>query len=114
MKHDLDKLLDWLLSNKVSLPEQHLLDYTETLNLHASYSLEQILLPLGLGSFESPRSSRGGVLHVPDRNLDVFFADINKSENDFSPTTMYEDYAITDKLFHWQSQSNTGETPPVN
>ena len=42
-----------------------------------------------------------------------FFADINKSESDFSPTTMYEDYAITDKLFHWQSQSNTSETTPV-
>ena len=30
---------------------------------------------------------------------------MNKSEKDFSPSTMYEDYAINDKLFHWQSQS---------
>ena len=111
--HDLSELLDWLLSTKVPLPEQQLVDFTESLNLHASYTREQILLSLGLGSFDAPRSSREGVLHVPDRNLDVFFADINKSENDFSPTTMYEDYAITDKLFHWQSQSNTGDTSPV-
>ena len=66
-----------------------------------------------MGSFESPRSSREGVLHVADRKLDVFFADINKSESDFSPTTMYEDYAITDRLFHWQSQSQTSDTSPV-
>jgi hypothetical protein len=111
--HDLSELLDWLLSTKVPLPEQQLVDFTESLNLHASYTREQILLSLGLGSFDTPRSSREGVLHVLDRNLDVFFADINKSENDFSPTTMYEDYAITDKLFHWQSQSNTGDTSPV-
>jgi len=113
LMHDLTELLNWLLSNTVPLVEQHFIDYTESLNLHASYTREQILLTLGMGSFESPRTSREGVLHVPDRNLDVFFADINKSENDFSPTTMYEDYAITDKLFHWQSQSNTGDTSPV-
>lgn len=113
LKHDLVELLDWLLTAKVPLPEQQLVDYTESLNLHASYTREQILLSLGLGSFEAPKTSREGVLHVPDRKLDVFFADINKSENDFSPTTMYEDYAITDKLFHWQSQSNTGDTSPV-
>jgi len=26
---------------------------------------------------------------------------------------MYDDYAITDKLFHWQSQSKTSDTSPV-
>lgn len=111
--HDLKELLDWLLTHQVPVHKQHFESYTESLNLHASYSREQILLSLGLGSFEAPRSSREGVLHVEDRKLDVFFADINKSESDFSPTTMYEDYAITDKLFHWQSQSNTSDTSPV-
>ncbi|MCW9015020.1 MAG: DUF3427 domain-containing protein [Gammaproteobacteria bacterium] len=113
LKHDLVELLDWLLTAKVPLPEKQFNGFTESLNLHASYTREQVLLSLGLGSFESPRASREGVLHVPDRKLDVFFADINKSENDFSPTTMYEDYAITDKLFHWQSQSNTGDSSSV-
>ena len=111
--HDLTELLDWLLAHQVPLLKQQFESYTESLNLHASYNREQILLSLGLGSFEAPRSSREGVLHVADRKLDVFFADINKSESDFSPTTMYEDYAITDKLFHWQSQSNTSDTSPV-
>lgn len=111
--HDLTELLDWLLTHQVPLHEQKFESYTESLNLHASYSREQILLSLGLGTFEAPRSSREGVLHVADRKSDVFFADINKSENDFSPTTMYEDYAITNKLFHWQSQSNTSDISPV-
>lgn len=30
-----------------------------------------------------------------------------KSEKDFSPSTLYEDYAINENLFHWQSQSRT-------
>lgn len=111
--HDLTELIDWLITNTVPLPKQQSESCTESLNLHASYTREQILLSLGKGTYENPWKSQEGVLHVADRKLDVFFADINKSESDFSPTTMYEDYAITDKLFHWQSQSNTGDTTPV-
>ncbi len=86
---------------------------TGPLNLHGSYTRKQILLALGEGSFEKPKASREGVFHSKSRKLDVFFADINKSEADFSPTTMYEDYAITDRKFHWQSQSQTSEDSPV-
>lgn len=113
LKHDLQELLDWLLENRVPLPKRRFDGYTGPLTLHASYTREQVLLALGIGSFENPTTHREGVLHVPDRKLDVFFADINKSEADFSPTTMYEDYAISDRLFHWQSQSQTSETSPV-
>lgn len=52
---------------------------------------------------------REGVKHFKDRNLDIFFITLNKSEKDFSPSTLYEDYAINEKLFHWQSQSQLSE-----
>jgi hypothetical protein len=97
------------LEHRIPLPVKHFVSHSGPLNLHGSYTREQILLALGVGSFDSPRSSREGVLHVPERKVDAFFADINKSEADFSPTTMYDDYAITDSLFHWQSQSGTSE-----
>lgn len=106
--NDLRELLVWLLQHRPPV-SRHRFPQTGILNLHAKYTREQILLALGQGSFENPRSSREGVLYVGDRKLDLFFADINKSEADYSPTTMYEDYAITDKLFHWQSQSQTSE-----
>ena len=111
--HDLIELLDWLLEHRTPLPRKRFEQLTGPLTLHASYTREQVLFALGLGSFEKPKSSREGVLHVPDRRLDVFFADVNKSESDFSPTTMYEDYAITDRLFHWQSQSQTSDQSSV-
>ncbi|WP_281418839.1 DUF3427 domain-containing protein [Vallitalea pronyensis] len=38
------------------------------------------------------------------------FITLNKSEKNFSESTMYEDYAISDRLFHWQSQSRTSDT----
>lgn len=106
---DLTELLDWLLAHRTPMPLKQFPNLTGPLNLHASYSREQVLLAVGLGTFDAPRSSREGVISVPDRKLDVFFADINKSEADYSPTTMYEDYAITERLFHWQSQSTIGE-----
>ncbi|HEY3418674.1 MAG TPA: DUF3427 domain-containing protein, partial [Armatimonadota bacterium] len=52
---------------------------------------------------------REGVLHMPQIPADVFFITLNKTEREFSPTTMYADYAISDSLFHWQSQSTTAE-----
>ena len=74
---DLTELLNWLSIHRTPLPKKRFEKYTGPLTLHASYTREQVLLALGLGSFENPRSSREGVLHVPDRKLDVFFADIN-------------------------------------
>ena len=38
---------------------------------------------------------------------------MNKSDKDYSPTTMYNDYAINDELFHWQSQSTTSAHSPT-
>jgi len=52
-------------------------------------------------------------LHLKDRKLDVFFVTLQKSEDEYSPTTMYEDYLISHDLFHWQSQSNTSEQSPT-
>ncbi|MBC7720384.1 MAG: DUF3427 domain-containing protein, partial [Pedobacter sp.] len=33
------------------------------------------------------------------------FITLNKSEKDFSPTTLYEDFAISETIFHWQTQN---------
>ena len=49
----------------------------------------------------------------PDVRADVFFVTLQKAEKDYSPTTMYQDYAINDRLFHWQSQSTTSAESPT-
>lgn len=54
-----------------------------------------------------PNTVREGVKWLPDKELDVFFVTLNKSDKDYSPTTMYNDYSINDSLFH--CQSTTGE-----
>ena len=49
-------------------------------------------------------------LIIEDKKIDAFFVTLQKTQEAYSPTTMYEDYAISDELFHWQSQSTTSAT----
>lgn len=80
------------------------------LELHCNYTKNEILSALGKHSFDNPFSHREGVLFLKDKNIDVFFVTLNKSEKDYSPTTMYKDYAISEHLFHWQSQSTVSQS----
>lgn len=84
------------------------------LRVHAHYQREEILAGLGTASMKSkPGHFREGVKYVADLNVDVFFINLIKTDEKFSPTTMYRDYPISQSLFHWQSQSTTSaNTPP--
>lgn len=78
------------------------------LRVHASYQREEVLAALGYASLSrKPNSFREGVLYFPDRDVDAFFVTLQKSEADYSPTTLYRDYPISTTLFHWESQSTT-------
>ena len=37
---------------------------------------------------------------------ELLWVTLNKSDKDFSPSTQYEDYAINEALFNWQSQNS--------
>lgn len=89
------------------------LPYPCPLLIHACYTRDEVLAGLGYWTFEKTPSMREGVKFIPDLKTDVFFITLNKVEKDYSPTTMYKDYAMGDSLFHWQSQSTTGETTPT-
>jgi superfamily II DNA or RNA helicase/HKD family nuclease len=79
-----------------------------SLRVHARYQREEILAALNHASIQRPPSNfREGVLALKESAIDAFFVTLNKSEADYSPTTMYQDYAISPKLFHWESQSTT-------
>lgn len=76
---------------------------------HARYHRHEIIAALGFGSGPKPKVTQGGILWVPQARSDVFFIDLKKSERDYSPTTMYRDYAISRELFHWESQTRQHE-----
>ena len=77
------------------------------LDLHCTYTRDQLLVAL---DFLKPGTVREGVKWLPEQKLDVLFVTLNKSDKDYSPTTMYNDYSINEWLFHWQSQSTTAES----
>ena len=77
------------------------------LDLHCTYTRDQILAAM---DFMKPNTVREGVKYLPDKKADVLFVTLNKSDKDYSPTTMYNDYSINEVLFHWQSQSTTSDT----
>lgn len=83
------------------------------LGVHSRYSTSQVMAALGYYNKEQSPAFREGVKYFDEKKLDIFFITLNKSEKDFSPSTQYEDYAINDRLFHWQTQSRTKETSPT-
>ena len=80
------------------------------LDLHCTYTRDQLLTAM---DFMKPATVREGVKWLPEKQLDVFFVTLNKADKDYSPTTMYRDYSINERLFHWQSQSTTAEDSPT-
>ena len=83
------------------------------LAIHAAYTRDEILAGLGHWSMHDRPRFTEGVLHLPGPKVDAFFVTLHKVEQHYSPTTMYEDYAISDRLFHWQSQSTTSAASPT-
>ncbi|MDU2291209.1 MAG: DUF3427 domain-containing protein [Clostridium celatum] len=77
------------------------------LDLHCDYSTDAIMAAFGYYNEEKKPAFREGVKYFEDKGIDIFFITLNKSDKDFSPSTLYEDYAINEKLFHWQTQSKT-------
>lgn len=107
MLHELTELLRYKLDTIDFIDKPVEVGFDCPLDLHCTYTRDQILVAL---DFMKPSSLREGVKWLPDKQLDVFFLTLNKSEKDYSPTTMYNDYSINSELFHWQSQSTTSES----
>ena len=105
--NELLDVLDVLLSDIDLVTYKSDFNFTCPLEIHANYTRDEILTALGFWTLNNTKDVREGVKYLQDINTDIFFITLNKSEKEYSPTTMYEDYAISDDLFHWQSQSTT-------
>ncbi len=80
------------------------------IDLHCTYSRDQLLVAM---DFMKPSTVREGIKWLPNKKVDILFVTLNKSDKDYSPTTMYNDYSINETMFHWQSQSTTSSTSPT-
>ncbi|CAN5349319.1 hypothetical protein BH10PLA2_BH10PLA2_34040 [soil metagenome] len=106
-RRDLQAILEYRLAHSQQLSFGQLPNLAGPLTVHAQYTRDQILVGLGHWSLSKRPDFREGVLHLANPRVDAFFVTLQKTEEEYAPTTMYEDYLISHDLFHWQSQSNT-------
>lgn len=107
------EILQYNRNNIDFIEEDIELGYNLPLKLYSKYNTDQVLAAFEEHTVDKKKSFREGVLYVKSKDTDVFFITLNKSEKHFSATTQYDDYAINERLFHWQSQSRTSDISPT-
>ena len=83
------------------------------LAVHARYTRDEVLAAYGEGLAVAVPEWREGVRYMKGERVDAFVFTLDKTDGTFSPTTRYNDYAISPELIHWESQSGTRETSPT-
>ena len=79
-----------------------------SLRLGATYARDEILAAFGkLRPGGAAYSHQAGPWHEPETNSEVLFITLKKSLEQYSPQTMYRDYAISRDVFHWETPHDT-------
>ena len=107
---ELNELLEYLISKINFVEEAPSNRSILPLKIYSSYSRNQILAAMGV---KNPTSVREGVKYIPEKHMDTLFVTLNKSEKYYSSTTMYNDYAIDQTAFHWETQSTVSLKSPT-
>jgi len=107
LKDEVLQLLDCLSLQMKHLCKPSGLEKKIPLLSHATYSRDEILAAFGASTISKPVRPQEGVFWHKTSKTDLLFVTLDKSSKSFSPTTSYHDYAISDRLFHWESQSTT-------
>ncbi|MBT9158001.1 MAG: putative DNA repair helicase RadD [Firmicutes bacterium] len=110
---ELGELLDYCYDRIDFVDKRVALSFVCPLDLHCTYSRDEILAAVGLWTDDVRPEVREGVKWLPEQRADLLFVNLHKDEKNFSPTTMYQDYAISETLFHWQTQSTTSAESPT-
>ena len=106
---DLDEILSWSQEATRVAGKQVLLPFHCSFELHAQYGIKDIQAVLGKANLETAGQVGVGVLHFPEIKAYVLLITFQKTDRDFSPSTMYADYPLSRDLLHWESQANTAQ-----
>jgi superfamily II DNA or RNA helicase len=106
---DLDEVLAWADEESRVGSASLNLPFKCPLELHATYGNDEIKAALGQASFESAGIAGSGVIRCPALKAILALVTFQKTEKQFSPSTMYQDYPISRELLHWETQGATSE-----
>jgi superfamily II DNA or RNA helicase/HKD family nuclease len=104
---DILEILAWAASASKIDGRHPDLPFETTLELHARYSSRDINAALGLADLHKPGQTGVGILHASNLKAYALLITFQKTEREFSPSTMYADYPISRQRIHWESQSTT-------
>ena len=104
---DMDEVLAWAQEDSQIRGIRPQLPFACDLELHARYGLKDIQAAFGRANLETTGQRGIGVLHFSAVKAYALLITWQKTDREFSPTTMYADYPISRTLLHWESQSNT-------
>ncbi len=98
-------------SDRVTFPLDEEMSWSHhvPLSVHARHSVDEILTAFGALEVGGSAYKQKGVFRDERTNTDFFLVTLEKSERDYSPSTLYRDYAISPELFHWESQVSTSQ-----
>lgn len=106
---DLDEILAWSLDTTEVAGIAPDLPYRVPLELHAQYGIREVQAAFGRATLESSGQTGVGVMHFAEKKTYALLVTFQKTEKEFSPSTMYADYPISRELMHWESQANTAQ-----
>ncbi|MHB1349836.1 MAG: DUF3427 domain-containing protein [Desulfobulbaceae bacterium] len=109
MLGDLDEILAWAETETTVSGRVPELPFACALELHAHYAGKDILAAFGAATLASAGQRGVGVLHFSEARAYALLVTFQKTEKEFSPSTMYADYPISRELLHWESQANTAQ-----
>lgn len=75
--------------------------------VHATYSLDEVMAGVGEQTEKGGiKRIQTGVFYAERHRCDLLFVTLQKSESDYTPTTLYQDYPLSPDVFHWETQSS--------
>lgn len=76
------------------------------LEQYGCYTREEVFAIFGRQTADKKmQGSVSGSFNIDEMNTELFFVTLNKSDKDFSPSTMYDDYVVSENQFHWKSKN---------
>ncbi len=106
---DLDEILAWSQDTTEVSGQIPQLPFACPLELHAHYGGKEIQAVFGRANLETAGQTGVGSFHFADKKTYVLLVTFQKTEKEFSPSTMYADYPISREFMHWESQANTAQ-----
>ena len=105
-KQEILEIVSYLLANLKLKTSPLCSDIIPGLELYGCYTREEIFTLVGRQTADvRMQGAASGVFNLQEYNATILFVTLNKSDKEFSPSTLYDDYLINEEYFHWQSQN---------